>query len=408
MLRRRHRRGLRMGSPARPKAGPALTAPARSAGGRELRPRRVMLLGSYAPSLVNFRGPLIEALRARGHEVLAAAPDMEEATAGALRELGAKPLSLRLSNASLNPLSLLASFRELRRLLHRHQPDVLISYTIKPVILGALAGRSAGVATIVSLITGLGFAFTGEGGSLKRRLARRAASLLYRAALRRSDLVLFQNRDDQALFRELGLLGADARTGIVDGSGVDTAHFAPCPAPPGASFLMIARLLRDKGIREFAEAAKKLKREHPEVPVALVGYLDPSPDSLTRAELDELVACGIAFHGRLDDVRPALAACSVYVLPSYREGTPRSVLEAMAMGRAIITSDAPGCRETVIDGVNGLLVPPRDGEALHAAMRRFVADPGLAEAMGEQSRRIAETRYDARKVSADMLRHIGL
>lgn len=372
------------------------------------RPRRVMLLGSYAPSLVNFRGPLIAALKARGHEVLAAAPDMDEATALALRSLGAEPLSLRLSNASLNPLAMLRSLAELRRLLRRRRPDILISYTIKPVILGAFAGRAAGIATIVSLITGLGFAFTGKGGDLKRRLARGAASRLYRAALKRSDLVLFQNKDDQALFRELGLLAPGARTEIVDGSGVDTSHYAPSPLPPGASFLMIARLLRDKGIREFAEAAKRLRREHPEIPVALVGYLDPSPDSLTQVELDELVECGITFHGKLEDVRPAFADCSVYVLPSYREGTPRSVLEAMSTGRAIITTDAPGCRETVIDGVNGLLVAPRDAGALYTAMLRFVAEPGLAAAMGEQSRRIAETRYDARKVSADMLRHIGL
>ena len=389
----------------RPERGPASE---RAPPAVEPRPRRVMLLGSYAPSLVNFRGPLIAALRERGHEVLAAAPDMGEATSSALRSLGAEPLSLRLSNASLNPLSMLRSLTELRRLLRRRRPDVLISYTIKPVILGAFAARAAGIATIVSLITGLGFAFTGEGGDLKRRLARWAAARLYRAALRRSDLTLFQNRDDEALFRELGLLAPGARTEIVDGSGVDTSHFAPSRPPAGVSFLMIARLLRDKGIREFAEAAKRLRREHPEVPVALVGYLDPSPDSLTRAELDELVELGITFHGKLDDVRPALADCSVYVLPSYREGTPRSVLEAMATGRAVITTDAPGCRETVIDGVNGLLVPPRDPDGLYAAMLRFLVEPGLAAAMGEQSRRIAETRYDARKVSADMLRHIGL
>jgi glycosyltransferase involved in cell wall biosynthesis len=397
-----------MDNPVRPDAGLGPSTEQELPGGGGARPRRVMLLGSFAPSLVNFRGPLIQALRARGHQVLAVAPDIDESTSLALRGLGAEPLSLTLSNASLNPLSLLRSLRELRRILRRHRPDVLISYTIKPVIIGAIGGRAAGVQTIVSLITGLGFAFTGEGGGLKRRLARRAASWLYRAALSRSDLVLFQNKDDQALFRELGLLGAGARTEIVDGSGVDVDHYASCPRPGDAAFLMIARLLGDKGIREFAEAAKKLRREHPEVPVALVGYLDPSPNSLTRAELDELVACGIRFHGRLDDVRPALAECSVYVLPSYREGTPRSVLEAMAMGRAVVTTDAPGCRETVIDGVNGVLVPPRDAEALYSAMLRFIAEPGLAAAMGEQSRRIAETRYDARKVSADMLRHIGL
>jgi len=171
---------------------------------------------------------------------------------------------------------------------------------------------------------------------------------------------------------------------------------------------MIARLLRDKGIREFAVAASRLRREHPEIPVALAGYLDPSPDSLTQRELDELVATGIHFHGKLEDVRPAIAESSVYVLPSYREGTPRSVLEAMAMGRAIVTTDTAGCRETVTDGVNGFLVPVRDADALYSAMKRFVADPALAARMGAQSRRIAEERYDAREVSAEILRLIGL
>ena len=370
--------------------------------------RRVMILGSYAPSLLNFRGPLIAALCARGHRVLAAAPDIGEATASGLRAIGAEPLSLRLSNVSLSPLSMLKSLRDVRRLLRAHRPDLLISYTIKPVILGAMAGRALGVPRIVSLITGLGFAFTDEGGGPGRRFVRFVASRLYRMALARSDMILFQNRDDQALFRELGLLPADRPTAVIDGSGVDIDLFAEAPLPAGPAFLMIARLLRDKGIREFAAAAKRLRRTHPEVPIALVGYLDPSPDSLTEAELAELVACGIEFHGKLDDVRPAISDCSVYVLPSYREGTPRSVLEAMAMGRAIITTNAPGCRETVVDGVNGLLVPVRDADTLYSAMERFVLDPEMAPRMGAESRKLAERRYDARKVSADIIRHSGL
>jgi glycosyltransferase involved in cell wall biosynthesis len=171
---------------------------------------------------------------------------------------------------------------------------------------------------------------------------------------------------------------------------------------------MIARLLWDKGIREFAAAAKRLRREHPEVPIALVGYLDPSPDSLSESELAALVAAGVDFKGKLEDVRPAIAECSVYVLPSYREGTPRSVLEAMAMARAIVTTDAPGCRETVKDGINGFLVPPGDADALYEAMVRFIERPELAAEMGARSREIAERRYDARKVSADIIRHVGL
>ncbi|WP_114953008.1 glycosyltransferase family 4 protein [Sphingosinicella terrae] len=370
--------------------------------------QRVVVLGSYAPSLTKFRGPMLAAMAARGHQVVAAAPAIDAATAAELRGLGVEPVSIEISNASLNPVGMWRSYRALRRLLRARRPDLILSYTIKPVILGALAGRVEGVARIASLITGLGFAFTGENVVGRRRMVRQVAASLYRQAIVRSDIVLFQNRDDQATFRSLGILPEHAGSAVVDGSGVDIEQYALARLPAETSFLMIARLLKDKGIREFAIAANRIRREHPEVRVSLVGYLDPSPDSITPEELETIKAGGIEFLGKLDDVRPAIAGCRVYVLPSYREGTPRSVLEAMAMGRAVITTDAPGCRETVIDGTNGYLVPVQDAEGLYHAMKKFVLDPALAEHMGMESRRIAEQRYDARKVSADILGHLGL
>lgn len=369
--------------------------------------KTVLILGSFAPSLVHFRGALIKAIADRGHKVVAAAPGITEEIAGQLRDLGAEARELPVVNASLNPLAMLQSLKDVRRLVRQVRPDVMISYTAKPVILGALAGSAARVPTVVSLITGLGYAFTG-GNEIKRRISRAVAAPLYQLALRRSTVIIFQNPDDEALFRQLGLVAANRETHIVNGSGIDVEHFAPVPLPNRTSFLMIARLLKDKGIREFAEAAKRLKAEHPELPIALVGYLDPSPDSLTQAELDDLVSRGIDYRGSLKDVRPAIAEASVYVLPSYREGTPRSVLEAMAMGRAIVTTDAPGCRETVEDGVNGYLVPPRNTDALHDAMLKFIDNPALAATMGPQSRAIAERKYDVHKVNADMLRYAGL
>ncbi len=369
--------------------------------------RRVLVLGSYAPSLIVFRGPLIAKMARRGHEVIAAAPSISPDTAATLESLGAEPLDVPLVNASLNPLALLRSLKGLRAIIRARRPDVIIAYTIKPVILAALVARAERVARMVALITGAGYAFTG-GRELKRLVSRAAASALYRLALARSDVIIFQNPDDEALFRSLRLVPRGRQTARVNGSGIDLDHFAPAPLPSGASFLMIARLLKDKGIREFADAAKRLKAQHPNVPIALVGYLDPSPDSLTQAELDELVQCGIDFKGQLADVRPAIAQCSVYVLPSYREGTPRSVLEAMAMGRAIITTDAPGCRETVRDGVNGLLVRPRDADSLREAMLRFVEQPELARRMGAESRKLAEQKFDVHQVNAELLGHAGL
>ncbi len=367
----------------------------------------VMLVGSFAPSLVNFRGPLIRAIAARGHTVIAVAPEIDASTAASLKKLGAMSLQLDMSNQSMNPLGLYRSVTELRKKLRACRSDIMINYTIKPVIAGAIAGRAEGVATIVSLITGVGYAFTG-GYEPKRIVSRLAAIALYRLALRKSDWVVFQNADDERLFRQLRLIGEEQKVGRIAGSGVDLNHFAPTPLPDRPAFLMIARLLKDKGVREFVAAAGRMKKEHPEVAVRLVGYLDFSPDCISGAELESFREAGGEFLGKLSDVRPAIAQSSVYILPSYREGTPRSVLEAMAMGRAIITTDAPGCRQTVDEGVNGLLVPPGDADALLEAMNRFVREPALAAEMGAQSRRLAEERFDVELVNADLMAMAGL
>ena len=205
--------------------------------------KTVLILGSYAPSLVHFRGALIAAIVERGHKVFAAAPAISTEIAEQLKALGAEPRELPIVNASLNPLAMLRSLTEVRRLIRRVRPDVLISYTIKPVILGALAGRAERVPTIVSLITGVGYAFT-EGREIKRRISRAIAAPLYRLALRRSTTVIFQNPDDEALFRQLGLVESKRQTHIVNGSGIHLDHFAPAQLPRQTSFLMIARLLK--------------------------------------------------------------------------------------------------------------------------------------------------------------------
>lgn len=369
--------------------------------------RKVLLLGSFAPSLIIFRGPLIAAMVERGHEVFAAAPDIDPDTAAKLVALGATPVPVVLGRTSLNPVATWRSGRQLREVVTRIAPDVMIAYTIKPVVLGAIAARAAGVRCFAAMITGLGYAFLG-GLNPKRLAIRLVAMLMYRRALAASQLVIFQNEDDRADFRRLRLLPAAKPTVVVNGSGVDLDHYRPEPVPARISFLMIARYLRDKGIREYGAAAARLKAEFPDVRIRLAGWLDEAPDAIGQAELDRIVAGGVEDLGRLDDVRPAIAQASVYVLPSYREGTPRTVLEAMAMGRAVITTDAPGCRGTVADGETGLLVPVADADALYAAMRRFVEEPALAERMGEASlRRVRET-FDVHKVNAAILEATGL
>ncbi len=369
--------------------------------------RDVVIFGSYAPSLISFRGPLIREIARRGHRVFALAPALTPDIQDQVRALGGNPVEVRLGRGSLNPLQALATARRFRALMRELRPHTVIAYTVTPIVLGAATAKQEGAQRFVALVTGLGYAFTG-GREPKRLLTYFLGKLMYKRAFKRSDVALFQNPDDREEFRRLGLLPKKLQTAIINGSGVELKEFPVAPLPKETSFLMIARFLKDKGVREFGEAVRRLKAEHPQIQVRLAGWLDTSPDAISEAELDQIEIAGVELLGKLDDVRPAIAACSVYVLPSYREGTPRSVLEAMAMGRAIITTDAPGCRETVQDGDNGFLVRPRDAESLYLAMKRFVAAPGLAAAMGVRSRAIAEAKYDVAKVTEELLRHARL
>lgn len=373
--------------------------------------RRLVILAGYSYSLVNFRGPLVKALCEAGIEVHAVAPSLHDdiETRRQLEAWGVITHDVSMQRTGTNPLKDLGALRSLHRLFREIQPDAVLSYTIKPVIYGTLAAWLAKVPKRYSLITGLGYAFTGEAQG-KRALVQRMVRGLYRQALKRAELVLFQNPDDEALFRRLGLLSQEALSQVVNGSGIDTARFMQAPLPKGPpSFLLIARLLGDKGIREYVEAAARVQERHPETTFKVVGDIDVNPDSISRQELDEWIAAGhINYLGKLEDVRPAIAGSSIYVLPSYREGTPRTVLEAMAMGRPIITTDAPGCRETVVEGDNGYLVPVKSVDALAEAMLRFIEQPGLAEQMGQRSRVIAEEKYDVHKVNAVMLEVMGI
>ena len=372
---------------------------------------KIFVLASDAPSLVNFRGPLLTALMAAGHSVSVAAPMLlpESPTARTLKKMNVSSYDFSLSRTGMNPVADFVMAVSLFRLMRKIRPDVVLSYTIKPVIWGTLAAWIARVPKRYALITGLGYAFTGKATG-KRLIIQRIARWLYKCALARATKVFFQNPDDAALFKNLGLVPGHVPIVVVNGSGVDTAHFAPVPLPKGPmSFLLIARLLGDKGIREYVQAASIIRRNHPTVRFDLVGGLDTNPDTIALAEVERWHALGdIIWHGPLDDVRPAIAAAHVYVLPSYREGTPRTVLEAMSMGRAVITTDAPGCRETVVEGINGFLVPVRDGVALANAMKRFIDRQDLVVEMGLTSRRIAEDKYDVHKVNAVMLAEMGL
>lgn len=369
----------------------------------------ILVIAGFAESLVNFRGALLAALAKDGIRVHVAAPDLPPASElrRQLESSGYTVHAVPLRRTGMNPFADLRTLFALWKLIRRIQPDKVLAYTVKPVIYGTIAAWMAGIRQRYVLITGLGYAFAGPVTGL-RGVIHAIVRRLYAFALRRTHKVFFQNPDDEALFRTLGLLAPAMPAVIINGSGVDVTGFARQALPDGgAHFLLIARLLGDKGVREYAAAARQVRQLYPGTRFSLVGWIDDNPDAISKAELADWVAGRhIDFLGKLADVRPAIAACSVFVLPSYREGTPRTVLEAMAMGRAIITTDAPGCRETVVHGDNGFLVPVKSVPALVEAMLRLIEDPGLAVRMGQRSRQIAEEKYDVHKVNAVMLREM--
>ena len=370
------------------------------------RRQKILLNGSTAVSLLNFRGPLIADLAALGHEVHVSTPCLRGEDAARLRALGAVPHDVPLARTGLNPFADLVYYRAVQSLMNDLRPDLCLNYTIKPNIWGSLAAGSLRVRS-ASMVTGLGYTFI-EGRGFKQRVVGSLARMLYRAATRANAVVIFQNPDDRRDFIAARCLSDPGKARLVNGSGVDLDYFAPAPLPREPVFLMVSRLLGNKGVREYAAAARALIDKGIKARFQLAGFIDEGPDGVGKSELDQWIAGGIEYLGHLDDVRPALAQASVCVLPSYREGTPRSILEAMAMGRAIITTDVPGCRETVIDGTNGLLVPARDAGRLADAMAELAEQPERRSAMGAQSLALCRSKYDVRAVNRALLAHLGL
>lgn len=376
-----------------------------------------LIISSFLPSVLNFRGKLLEAIHQQGYKIHIIAPDLSSFPTEheKLLDLGYCVHEVPMQRTGTNPASDLKTLLSMYALIKKIKPDYVLSYTIKPVIYGTLAAWLAKVPNRYALITGLGYAFQNVETHSKRSIFQKLVHGLYQQALSRSHKAFFQNPDDLKLFQDLNLLKSQIPSVVVNGSGVNVTDFNILPLPTNEqqqakiSFLLIARLLIDKGVREYAQAAEIIKQKHPNVEFNLVGWIDENPSAITQQELDQWVTKKtVKYWGKLTDVRPAIAECSVYVLPSYREGTPRTVLEAMAMGRAIITTDAPGCRETVVDGDNGFLVEVKSVESLVKAMEKFIKQPELIEKMGKRSRDIALNKYDVHQVNKHMMQEMEL
>ena len=363
--------------------------------------RRVVLGGNSSWNIVAFRSGLIRALRQNGYEPIVIAP-VDAAAEGRMTALGLERIVIEMERSGLNPFADLRLLLQYRRILRRLRPVAYLGFTIKPNIYGSVAARSAGVPAIPN-ISGLGTVFI-KGGPLLGLV-----TALYRFALRHAPVVFFQNPDDRGLFLERGLVRA-GQARLLPGSGVDLDRFRPAPLPTGAiTLLFIGRLLGDKGVRELIDAARIVKKDR-NIRIQLLGPLDVgNRTAVSRAELDRWIAEGLVdYLGETDDVRPFIAQATAVVLPSYREGLPRSLLEAAAMARPLIATDVPGCREVVEDGVNGFLCRANEPESLAQAMLRLAElSADRRSAMGSESRRKVEERFSESVVIAAYLDAIG-
>ena len=374
--------------------------------------KHILIISSELFSLINFRSSLIKYLIDGGHRVTVLVPKEKyntEVTIQKLKSMGVIFKSYSLSRAGLNPFKDYLSYKSICFVISQCKPDIVIAYTAKPVIYAGMAMRHFPKISFFPLITGLGYGFT-EGDGLKRKLIRQLMIILYRKGLKNSKGVIFQNPDDERLFYKLKIIFKNMSSHIVHGSGVDLDLYPFSPLPKKPIFLMLARLLIDKGVREYAEAARIVKAQFPKAIFQLAGRLDSNPSTISSNELNFWINEGsIQYLGEISSVQKIIASCRFYVLPSYREGTPRSVLEAMATGRPIITTDTPGCRETVIHGKKGLLVSPQNSESLANAMIQLLEkNEDKIQSMGRESFILAKDKYAVKRVNKSIINILNL
>ncbi|CNL44294.1 hypothetical protein yaldo0001_36170 [Yersinia aldovae ATCC 35236] len=366
---------------------------------------KVLLIGNQSSTIVLFRQKIIQVLAERGVGVETLTMDNDQENFDKIKKMGAKPGFYQFSRSGMNPLSDFVNTYRLSKKIKEIKPDVVLCFFPKPVIFGSIAAKVAGVNYIYSLLEGLGFCFTEHSheDSWHKTVLRKVQTWLYKFSLPLANKVLFLNKDDYSdliLHSNIKVKDYD----IIGGIGVDLDGYAYLePKVKSIHFGMVSRLLVEKGVREFVQAAKIVKSKYPLVRFSIAGSVDDNPGGINQAQVDEWKNEGyVDFLGQVIEIKSFLEGVSVFVLPSYREGVPRSTQEAMSIGRAVITTDVPGCRETVIDGYNGYLIPPWDVAALVNAMVAYIENPNRIISMGKASRKIAVDKFDENK-AAEML-----
>jgi glycosyltransferase, family 1 len=370
--------------------------------------RKIILLNNISQNILGFRKHLIKFLIAHNYIVYAMATDYTDKTKQKVIDLGAIPVDYSFARGGLNPFADLKNMKQLEKIFKDIHPDILLSSFSKPVIFGTLAAKKAKVPKIIAMLEGLGYTFTEHpnGQSLKTKIIKYIQIFLYKIALPKADTIIFLNPDDpKDLLEKYHIKTKKQEILGAIGLNLNDYKYSPPPTDP-ISFIFIARLLREKGIFEFLQAAEKIKTKYPHVIFNVIGSLDTeNPGGLKKDDLNYYMKNNIInYPGFVNNVDEWISKSSVFVLPSYyREGVPRSTQEAMAIGRPIITTDVPGCRETVINKKNGFLIPKWDVEALIEAMEYFIKDPKEVIHMGEESYQIALKKFDGDRINEKLL-----
>lgn len=375
--------------------------------------KTIVMIGTTAACFYGFRAELIKYLNLKNITVYAFTTDNDALELEKISELGAIPISYQLNRGGLNPLADMLATYKLAQQIRQLKPDLVFSYFAKPVIFGTLAAKIAKVPKIIGMLEGLGYTFTDQpnGLSSKIKLIKAIQIFLYKLALPKLDQLILLNHDDKTDL----LINNDIEvkeTYILGGIGLDLNQYKYSPATKDLpiQFLFIGRLLKEKGIHDFIAAAQIVKQKFPQTTFTVLGGIDEANlGALTQGELTQYIDQNVIdYPGHVENIAEWIKQSHVFVLPSYREGVPRSTQEAMAIGRPVITTDVPGCRDTVIDGVNGFLVPKWNPQALAEKMIYFIEHPEQVRMMGDQSHKIAIEKFDAEKVNQRLLEILGI
>ena len=368
--------------------------------------KTMVLLSGSGDTVVWFRLEFLDKFLDQSFKVYVLAPDIRPELKKELDNRGIDLIFIKLERKGFNIINLFQSIAELIKIFRKIKPDLIFSYTHKAILAGSLAAKLSGFSNLYSLITGTGHLF--DNRTYKEKLIKFSGSKLLRLGLKFNKIVFFQNPDDKKLFIDNKIINYK-KTRIVNGSGVNLKKFNIDPLPSSPIFLTMARLIKSKGIMEYAKSAREVKKYYPDARFLLYGYPDDHPDSISEKDIIEnwYEKYGVEYCGYADDPKTAIRRCSVFVLLSYKEGTPRVVLEAMAMGRPIITTDAPGSRETVQNEVNGFLVPPFEHFEAANAMKKLLNEE-MRKEMGIKSREYCVSKYNVNDVNRVLLSEMGL